>query len=93
MTRALHAACTLSAAIAYVEGWRVGGPREWGTRIPDDARLDELPLYIRHEIDELVTFFTEGGDLEYLLQRERFYDRQSLLAHQRRLQDPTLRWF
>lgn len=83
------AACTLSAAIAYVDGWRVVRPREWGLKQLDGVlegvpmNGPSLPLTWRDDITELTLFFAGGGELEHLADQQRFRVRRIIADVQR----------
>jgi hypothetical protein len=73
------AACTLSAAIAYVDGWRVLRPRDLTLPV-------NMPPSIGADMADLVVFFADGGELEHLAHRQRFLERRSIAEHARMMQ-------
>lgn len=74
------AACALSAAIAYADGWRVGRPRAYGDSSPLNA--DDWRAVARLE-----GLFLAGGELFDLVLEHRFRDRRSLAEHKVRLSE------
>lgn len=71
-------ACALSAAIAYVEGWRVSSQRAPTLLVARGAsRTSEMSTAEYDAALALALFFADGGELDWLLQRQLFAERRS----------------